>query len=47
MCLYTNIAIVSISLKGFNYCYLTLIILSNINHLFAHSEMATSIAIYI
>ena len=35
----------STQLNGFNYCYLALIILFNINHLLAHSEMVTSIAI--
>ena len=36
---------VSTQLNGFNYCYLTLIIQFNINHLFAHSEMVRSIAV--
>ena len=45
ICLHTRIAIVSTWLNGFNYCYLTQIILFNINHLFAHSEVATSITI--
>ena len=40
-CLNTSIAIVSTQLNGFNYCYLTLIIQFNINHLFAHSEVVT------
>ena len=43
--LHTNIAIVSTKLNGFNYCSLTPIILFNINHLFADSEVVTSIAI--
>ena len=30
---------------GYKYCYLTLIILLNVYYLFAHSEMAPSIAI--
>ena len=33
-------------LNGFNYCYQTFIIISNINHLFAHSKVFSSIAIY-
>ena len=37
ICLHTSIAIVSTQLNGFNY--LTLIILFNINHLFAYNEM--------
>ena len=45
ICLHTCIVIVSRQLNGFNYCYLTLIILFNINYLFAHSEMVLSIAI--
>ena len=45
VCLHTNMAIVSTQLNGFNYCYLTLIILFNINHLFTDSDVATSIAI--
>ena len=45
ICLHTNIAIVSTQLNGFNYCYLTLIILFNINHLFAHIKVVSSIAI--
>ena len=40
--LHTSIVIISTWLNGFNYCYL---ILFNINHLFAHSEVVTSIAI--
>ena len=32
ICLRTSIAIVSIQLNGFNYCYLTRIILFNITH---------------
>ena len=45
VCLNTSIAIVSPQLNGFSYFYLTQIILFNINHLFAHSEVATSITI--
>ena len=41
----SNIAIVSIQLTGFNYCYLTQIILFNINPLFADSELIISIVI--
>ena len=40
-----SIAIVSTQLNGFNYWYLTLIFLFNINHLFADSKVVTSIAI--
>ena len=40
-CLRTRIAIVSTKLHGFNYCYLTLIILFNIDHLFALSKVVT------
>ena len=46
ICLHTSIAIVSTQLNDFNYCYLTLIILFNINHLFAHSEVVKNIAMY-
>ena len=42
--LYTSIADVSTQLNGFNYCDLTLIILFNNNHLFAHCEVVTNIA---
>ena len=45
ICLHTAIAIIFTQLDGFNYCYRTLIILYNINHLFAHSEVITSIDI--
>ena len=45
ICLHTSIAIVSIQFNGFNYCYLTLVILFDINHLFAHREVVASIAI--
>ena len=38
-------AVVCTQLIGFKYCYLTLIILFNINHLFAHSEVVSSVAI--
>ena len=44
-CLHTSTAIFSTQLNGFNYCYLTLIILFNINHLFVHSEEIISIVI--
>ena len=39
------IAVVSAQLKGFNYCYLTQIILFNVIHFFTESEMVTSITI--
>ena len=45
ICLHTSIAIVSTQLNGFYYYNLTLIILFNINHLFALSEVVTSTAI--
>ena len=37
ICLHMSIAIVFTTLKGFNYCYLTPVILFNINKSFAHS----------
>ena len=42
---HTTIAFVSTQLNGFNYWYLTQIILFDINRLFAHSEVVTTIAI--
>ena len=45
ICLLSSIATASTQLNGFNYCYLTLIILFNINNLFADSEVVTNIAI--
>ena len=42
ICWYTCIAIISTRLNGFNYCYRTLIILFNVYHLFADSEVVTS-----
>ena len=39
ICLHTCIIIVSTQLNDFNYYYLTLIILFNINDLLAHSEV--------
>ena len=42
--LLTSIVIVSTQFNGFSNCWLTLIILFNINHLFAHSEMVTTTA---
>ena len=45
ICLPINIAMISTQLNGFNYCYLTLIIIFNINHLFADSEVVLSIDI--
>ena len=44
-CLRTTIAIFSTLLNGFNCCNLRIIILFNIHHLFAKSEVVTSIAI--
>ena len=41
--LHARIVIVSTQLNGFNYCYLALIIVFNINHLFVDSEVVTSI----
>ena len=46
ICLHTSIAVVYIWLNSFSYCYLTLIILFNINRLYAHSKRVTGIAIY-
>ena len=43
ICLLTCIAIASTQLSGLDYCYLTLLILFNIYHLFADSEMDKSI----
>ena len=45
ICLHTSIVILSIQLNAFNYYYLIVIILFNINHLFADNEMVTSITI--
>ena len=42
----TSIDIVSTQINDYNYCYLTLIIQFNINHLFVNSEVVTSIAIW-
>ena len=41
ICSHTSFAIVSTQLNGFTYGYYPL--LFNINHLFAHSEVVTSI----
>ena len=41
--LHISIAIVSTLLNGFNYSYQTLMILFNINDLFADSEVVTGI----
>ena len=43
--LHASVAIVSTQLNGFNYCYLRLIILFDINHSFADSEAIESVAI--
>ena len=45
ICLLITISIVSMHLDIFNYCYLTLMILFSINHLFADSEVVTCIVI--
>ena len=45
ICLHTSIAIVSTQLNGFHYCNQTLIILFDINHLFADSDVVTRIVI--
>ena len=45
ICSHSIIAIVYTQLNGFNYCYLTLIIPFENNHLFADREVVTSIAI--
>ena len=47
ICLHTWIAIVFTQLNGFNNWYTILIIQFNINHLFAHSKMVPSIAMYL
>ena len=44
ICLRASIAIVSAQINGFSYCYLALIIPFDINHLFEHSVVVTSIA---
>ena len=44
MSFHTSIAIVSTKLNGFNCCYITQIIPFDINRLFVHSEVVTSIA---
>ena len=43
ICLHASITIVSKQLNGFNYCNLTQISLFNINHLFVHSQVVSSI----
>ena len=43
ICLHVNFAVVSTLLYSFNYCYLALIILFNVYHFFADSEVVTSI----
>ena len=43
--MHTRIALVSTQLNGFNYYDLTLIIVFNISHLFADTEVVISIAI--
>ena len=45
ICLHSSVAIVTTQLNGFNYCFLTHIILFNMNHLFADSEVVKNIAI--
>ena len=45
ICFHTSIAIVSLQLNGFNYCDLTQMILSDMNHLSAHREAVLPIAI--
>ena len=47
ICLYTSIFAVCTQLNGFKYCYKTLIILFDIDHLFAHIEMVPTIAILV
>ena len=41
-----SVDIVSTQLKDFNYYYVTLLILFNINHLFVDSDAVSSIAMY-
>ena len=45
LCFHTSVAVASAYLNSFNYCYLTLINIFNINHLFVENEAPTSIAI--
>ena len=45
MCFHTNIPGVCTLFNSLDYCYLTLIILFDINNLFSRSEVVTSIAI--
>ena len=44
ICFHTCIVIVSTMLNGFNYCDQVLIILFNMNNLFADNEVVISIA---
>ena len=44
--MHSSIAIIFTRLNGFNYCYVTLIILFIINHLFADGDGIISIAIF-
>ena len=44
ICLHISIAIVCTLFNGFKHCYITLIILLDINHLFKHSEVVSCIA---
>ena len=39
-----RIAVICTPVNNFKYSYLTVIILFNVNHLFAHSELVSSIA---
>ena len=41
ICLHTCIAVVYTQLNSLNYCYLTLLIIFNNNHLFVDSEVVT------
>ena len=43
ICLHSTTAMVSTQLNGFKYCYLTIIILVNINLLFVYREVIKSI----
>ena len=45
MCLHTSIDIIFIQLNGFIYRYVSLMIIFDINFLFADSEVITCIAI--
>ena len=45
ICLHISIVMISTQLNDLNYCYLSLIILFDMNLLFSHSELVTIIVI--